>query len=509
MTYQNPIIPGYNPDPSICRVGDDFYLVTSSFEFFPGVPVYHSKNLINWEMIGHCLTRDSQLPLENCPASAGIYAPTIRYHDGVFFMTTTNVSAGGNFIVHAEDPRGPWSDPAWVKQRGIDPSLFWDDDGVCWFTSNGSADAEASGIFLCRIDPFTGEMLTPSMRISEGCGGKHPEAPHIYKKDGWYYLMLAEGGTEYGHTETMQRSRSVTGPYEPCPHNPILSHVGACTDLNSNAIQATGHADLVEDGNGNWWLVCLAIRPLMPLLLHNLGRETFLAPVIWNDEGWPVVGNHGRIGLQMEGPLPGPVPTPVSRDFADDFTGETLNPAWTFVRNPRRENYIRKNGRMTLVGTDTTLSHDGGTPTMMGIRQPAFCTEAVTALKENILPGGRAGLTAYYNHSAHYEIFLTNKEDGYHICLGKQVGDICTVAEDRPVAYSGSLRLKVTSDSAWYSFWYEENGRWQLLGRGMTAYLCTETTCTMTFTGTFMGIFAENTDAEFDAFTLTVKDTQP
>ena len=146
---------------------------------------------------------------------------------------------------------------------------------------------------------------------------------------------------------------------------------------------------------------------------------------------------------------------------------------------------------------------------MMGIRQPAFCTEAVTALKGDILPGGRAGLTAYYNHSAHYEIFLTRKEDGYHVCLGKQVGDICTVTEERPIAYNGSLRLKVTADREWYSFRYEESGEWKLLGRGMTAHLCTETTCTTTYTGTFIGIFAENTAAVFDAFTLTEKDTQP
>jgi len=502
MTYQNPIIPGYNPDPSICRVGDDFYLVTSSFEFFPGVPVYHSKNLINWEMIGHCLIRDSQLPLENCPASAGIYAPTIRWHDGVFFMTTTNVSAGGNFIVHAEDPRGPWSEPAWVKQGGIDPSLFWDDDGVCWFTSNGSADEETSGIFLCKIDPFTGEMLTPSLRISEGCGGKHPEAPHIYKKDGWYYLMLAEGGTEYGHTETMQRSRSITGPYAPCPHNPILSHVGACTDPNSNAIQATGHADLVEDGNGNWWLVCLAIRPLMPLLLHNLGRESFLAPVIWNNEGWPVVGNHGRISLEMEGPLPGPVPVPISHDFADDFTGETLNPAWTFVRNPHRENYALRNGSMTLTGTDTTLSRDGGAPTMMGIRQTAFRMDATAALTGVLRPGCKAGLTAYYNHSAHDDIYLTCDHEGYSICLRKRIGDMETITSRPLSSCDGSIRLKIETNRKEYAFFYEENGCWNELGRCLTAYLCTETTCTMTFTGTFLGIFCENGSADFHSFTL-------
>ena len=167
MQYQNPIIPGYNPDPSICRMGDDFYLVTSTFEFFPGVPIYHSKNLVNWELVNYCLTTDTQLPLQGCRPSGGIYAPTIRYHDGMFYMVTTNVTHKGNFIVHTDDIRGQWSEPAWVKQGGIDPSLFWDEDGTCYFVSNGSDKGER-GIYLCKINPLTGEMLTPSRLISKG-----------------------------------------------------------------------------------------------------------------------------------------------------------------------------------------------------------------------------------------------------------------------------------------------------------------------------------------------------
>lgn len=503
MQYQNPIISGFNPDPSICRVEDDFYLVTSSFEFFPGVPIYHSKNLINWELINYCLTTDRQLPLQHCKPSGGIYAPTIRFYEGTFFMTTTNASYGGNFIVHTKDIRGQWSEPAWVKQGGIDPSLFWDEDGTCYFVSNGSDKGEGGKIFLCEINPFTGEMLTPSKLISLGCGGKHPEAPHIYKKNGWYYLMLAEGGTEYGHMETMQRSRDIWGPYEVCPNGPILTHCTNCHDSQSTAIQATGHADLVEDQQGNWWLVCLAIRPL-GIMLHNLGRETFLAPVVWNEEGWPVVGNNGRIRLQMEGTLPGPAPIEVNRDFRDDFDGNELNLNWNFVRNPERERYVLKNSRMTITGGDTTLSTPKGHPSMIAVRQPEFCIEASTTMSGEIVVGQRSGLTAYYTDFTHYEIFVTQKEDGVYVCLGKHIGDIEVVTASHKIDYNGSIRLKVESDREWYTFSYALDGEWIELGRGLTAMLCTETTCLMTYTGVFIGLFSEKGTISFENFKLTV-----
>ncbi|MBN2174226.1 MAG: glycoside hydrolase family 43 protein, partial [Bacteroidales bacterium] len=190
-TYKNPVIPGFHPDPSICKSGDNFYLVTSSFEYFPGVPIFRSKDLVNWEKIGHCLTRPSQLNLDKCRASGGIYAPTIRYHDGTFYMITTNVSGKGNFIVHTKDPAGEWSDPVWLKQGGIDPSLYFEDN-KCYLTSN-----PANCIYLSEINPLTGEQLSESKAIWNGTGGRYPEAPHIYKKDGWYYLLISEGGTEY------------------------------------------------------------------------------------------------------------------------------------------------------------------------------------------------------------------------------------------------------------------------------------------------------------------------
>ena len=197
--YKNPIISGYNPDPSICRVGEDYYIVNSSFEYFPGVPIYHSKNLVNWKMIGHCLTTENQLSLKKCRPSGGIYAPTLRWHNGTFFMTTTNVSGEGNFIVYSKELEKGWSDPVWIDQEGIDPSILFDDDGKVYFTSTGLDKTGKACILTSEINPFTGEKLTESRIISYGCGGRYPEGPHLYKIKGKYYLMFAEGGIEYVH----------------------------------------------------------------------------------------------------------------------------------------------------------------------------------------------------------------------------------------------------------------------------------------------------------------------
>ena len=486
MKYKNPIIPGFNPDPSICRVGEDFYLVTSTFEFFPGVPIYHSKNLVNWELINYCLTTDTQLPLQGAEASGGIYAPTIRYHDGVFFMTTTNVSNGGNFIVHTKDIYGKWSEPAYVDQGGIDPSLFWDDDGECYFVSNGLDSTGKVSIFLCTLDPFTGKKHAPTKLISYGCGGRYPEAPHIYKKDGYYYLMLAEGGTEYGHMETIQRSRNIYGPFEKCPHNPILTHRDT-----PGPIQATGHADLVEDQNGNWWLVCLAIRPIKNMQLHHIGRESFLAPVIWNENGWPIVGNNGTIDFEMEGPLPGPTPSKVSHDFSDSFNSDTLDLNWSFVRNPKRENYLLEKGRITLKGGRDSLSKPQGHPTMIAVRQKAFDVEVVAQLEGEISKGQISGLSAYYNNDYHYDIFVTRDKDGHKICLRKRVADIEIITNSQPISYNGSLKLKIIANDDWYSFLYENDGEFIELGKGTTSLLATEVNG-RSFTGTFLGAFCEN-----------------
>lgn len=297
QTLRNPVIPGYHPDPSVCRVGDTFYLVNSSFCSFPGVPLFESQDLVHWRQTGNVLTRPSQLPLKGANSWTGIYAPTIRYHQGRFYMITTNVGNGGNFLVTSTDAR-TWSEPVWLKQKGIDPSLFFE-DGKCYMCSN-----PGDAIWLCEIDPATGRQLSESRRLWQGDGGRYPEGPHIYKKDGYYYLLISEGGTELAHRLTIARSRNIYGPYESNPANPILTNC-SCRGQNMQ-VQGTGHGDFVQGADGSWWLVFLAYRNFGGAY-HHLGRETFLAPVEWKAGEWPVVNGgaahrHAYVGAGSVAP---------------------------------------------------------------------------------------------------------------------------------------------------------------------------------------------------------------
>ncbi|MGV9384960.1 family 43 glycosylhydrolase [Nonomuraea sp. NPDC003707] len=287
MIPETPIIPGFHPDPSICRVGSTYYLVTSSFEYAPGVPLFSSGDLRRWPQIGHVLDRPEQLERVNARPSGGIYAPTLRHHDGRFWMITTNVTNGpGQLLVTAEDPAGPWSDPLRITDaHGIDPDLAWDDDGRCWLSWSGELPAGQQGILQAQLDPVTGSLLSEPAVVWRGTGGQFPEGPHLHKKDGFWYLVIAEGGTERGHAVTVARSSSPDGPFEPCPFNPILTARG--TDRPT---QSTGHADLVELADGSWAIVFLGTRPRGSTpAWHVLGRETFATRLSWED-GWPRVG---------------------------------------------------------------------------------------------------------------------------------------------------------------------------------------------------------------------------
>ncbi|MEU4689605.1 family 43 glycosylhydrolase [Actinoplanes sp. NPDC023714] len=307
-----PVIPGFHPDPSVCRAGEDYYLVCSSFEYFPGVPIFHSRDLVSWEQIGNVFTRTTQFDPAGVAPSTGIYAPTLRHHDGRFWLTTTIVNRieDGQLIVHADDPAGPWSDPVFVPGTiGIDPDLAWDAGGNCYLTYKGFHDP--GGIMQVRIDPFTGTKLGDIRGVWPGTGMAHPEAPHLYEIDGVWYLMIAEGGTERGHTVTIARGPAPSGPFEPCPDNPILTHRST-----THPVQNTGHGDLVRAADGSWWMVYLGVRPRgFTPGFHVIGRETFLAPVTWRD-GWHVVGVADR-----------PVPHR-DRSFAEDFTRAVTHPRW-------------------------------------------------------------------------------------------------------------------------------------------------------------------------------------
>lgn len=505
MKFRNPIVPGYNPDPSICRKGDTFYLVNSSFEFFPGVPLRQSKNLVNWSLTGCVLDRESQLPLTGCNPSGGIFAPTIRYHDGMFYMITTNVNRmwmenkPGNFIVHSENPEGPWSEPAWIDQMGIDPSVFFDDDGSCWYTGTGHDEKGDQGIVFFKLDPMTGEILSDKKVISRGSGGKCPEGPHMYKKDGWYYLMLAEGGTEFGHMETIGRSRNIEGPYEFNPAGPLLT----ARNTNGYPIQCTGHADLVDDENGNWWVVSLGTRPIGPMA-HHLGRETFLGRIDWVD-GWPVMRNNGLMEMEPDFDLPcADTVMPVSDDIHCDFAKMDKLPAdFTWLRNPVMENY-KLDGCLLLNGTDQRLSTPNTTPTFVGIRQTQFVSCSTAVLSCDIPEGCSAGITAYGIHSHHYDVLITRRYGKLYAQLRKHLYDMEMVASEIPLPDDvQSVTLRITSDRSTYSFAIDAGNGFVTLGSGLTIGLATEVTEMMTFTGAFIGLFAENGAAKFSAFDYT------
>ncbi|MBB6634549.1 glycoside hydrolase family 43 protein [Cohnella thailandensis] len=476
--FTNPVIPGFHPDPSVCRVGDDYYLVTSSFEYFPGVPIFHSKDLVHWRQIGHCLTTESQLPLGGVPSSCGIYAPTIRYHEGWFYMTTTNVGGIGNFIVRTQTPDGPWSDPIPVAQGGIDPSLLFDEDGRVYFQSACSGD-QGEGIYQCEIDIESGRMLTDSRLIWRGTGGAHPEAPHLYRIHGVYYLMIAEGGTEYGHMATIARSSDPYGPYVACPTNPILSN----RSLKSG-IHATGHADLVQARDGSWWAVCLGIRPVGYPMRHHLGRETFLARVTWTADGWPVIGNDAHIESVIDAPELPEVRWP-DKPARDDFADSRLGFDWTFLRNPKPGSWSlsERPGYLALHGNPSSLN-DAGAPAFVGRRLSHFSCDIAVALEfEPAGDGDEAGLTVYMNENYHYDLAVKRIDGRRKAIFRRTVGSMRVENErecpDGPLV----LRIRAYPDKFEASIRSGQSEAIEM-GWGETHLLSTEVA------GGFTGVFA-------------------
>ncbi|AEI42946.1 glycoside hydrolase family 43 protein [Paenibacillus mucilaginosus] len=499
MQYTNPVLSGFYPDPSICRAGEDYYLVTSSFEYFPGVPVFHSRDLVHWRQIGHCLLTEKQLSLANAWSSGGIYAPTIRCHDGWFYMTTTNVGGIGNFYVRSRQPEGPWSDPIPVMQKGIDPSLLFDEDGRVYFQSNCSGDP-GDGIYQCEIDISNGSMLTESRLLWKGTGGAHPEAPHLYKINGLYYLMIAEGGTEYGHMVTIARSSDPYGPYEPCPHNPILSH----RSLKSS-LQAMGHADLVQAHDGSWWAVCLGIRPVSYPMRHHLGRETFLAPVTWTPNGWPVIGKEGRIEPVMEAPKLLPVRWP-DKPVRDNFDEGRLRYDWTFLRNPKENSWSLQGypGHLALKGNQATLD-DASSPAFVGRRLCHFSCSAAAAVDfQPVHDGEEAGLTVYMNEKYHYDLVIKERSGSRMVLFRRTVGLMRT--ETWHDCGAGTVVLRIEARPEVFTFFIQQDELGPVeVGRGETHLLSTEVAGG--FTGIFLAMYAsasrttgQSTPALFDWF---------
>lgn len=483
--YRNPVLPGFHPDPSICRVGRDFYLVTSSFEYFPGIPIFHSRDLVHWRQLGYCLSRPSQLPLDNATASGGVWAPTLRHHRGVFYMTTTNVTSGGNFIVTARSPEGPWSDPIPVKQQGIDPSLFFDEDGSAIYST------ASGGALQSRIDVLTGELLSEPTLVWKGTGGQHPEGPHLYFREGWYYLLLSEGGTEYGHMITMARAKSPWGPFEPCTRNPLLTHRSFWSP-----IQMVGHADLVETEDGAWFAVFLGARPNGYPPCYHLGRETFLSPVRWASDGFPVIADQGRVALEMETSLS--LEGPTETKPRDDFDTSELALCWNHLRNPNPALYSLSDrpGYLRLRGSKHGLD-DVASPAWIGRRQCHFALRAATCLEfEPQTEREEAGLVVRMNEQHHYEIFLTLRAGRPSVVLRRRIGSLQAEVAVHALLASETSRLifAIEAERSRYVFSYgDTETNLRPLGEGETRYLSTEVASG--FTGVYVALYATGNGA--------------
>jgi xylan 1,4-beta-xylosidase len=501
-TFRNPIIPGFNADPSICRVGDDYYLVTSTFEYFPGVPIYHSKDLVNWRQLGNVLDRPSQLDLDGTPCSKGIYAATIRYNKGVFYMITTFVEsvtgARRNFYVTAREPAGPWSDPVWLPDApGIDSSMFFDDDGRCYVSANrqppeGQQYPKHMEIWLQELDLESEQLVGPKYSLWDGALKfiHAQEGPHLYKVDGWYYLMIAEGGTGHTHSITIARSQNLTGPYEGCKMNPILTHrhLG-----RKHPISNVGHGDLVETQNGEWWMVCLGSRPYGGYY-RNLGRESFLVPVVW-EEGWPVV-NPGKGIVEMEMPKPGlPEHRFPSVAACDHFDAAELGHEWLFIRTPRGDfcSLTERPGHLRLKLKPETLTEEVN-PAFVGRRQQHMSFAARTALSFTPEADNEAaGLVLLQNQNYQYRMEVTHSASGKLIRLIERKAGVETVLAEKPLmqeAQENRIYLKVEALGQSYSFYYAARPEaWETLLAGADGTLLS-TDVAGGFTAAIMGMYA-------------------
>ncbi|SHO45266.1 glycoside hydrolase family 43 protein [Anaerocolumna xylanovorans] len=486
MNYNNPVIRGFYPDPSICKVCDDYYLVTSSFEYLPGVPLFTSKNLVDWEQMGYCLTRDSQIDLHGTFCSGGIYAPTIRYYDGMFYMITTNISKG-NFIVYTNDLKKGFSNPIWIDIKGIDPSLYFED---------GKYYIQASCmtfIHQAEIDIKTGALLSEPKIISEGCGHRDVEAPHIYKINGWYYLMCAEGGTRDGHMVTVQRSRFLYGPYEKSPNTPMVSN----KDKSKEKLQAVGHADLIQDNSGNWWIVALATRPYKHR--HHLGRETILVPVIWTKDGWPMVENSyvpSEITCEGIG-----ITKQKEESFFDDFDQNGMRADYNTIRDFIINQYSLKDkaGYLTLRGNGEDLN-TLSSPVFLGVRQKEYICRFEVKLLTELEEGGTAGLAVLIDNHHHMEIGLRNSQGILELYTKRTVDDIVIITKAFDYLEE-KIIIGIEADELHYKFYYiSEKNEKIIINEAMVKHMSVEMSDSP-FTGVFGGMFIENRGtAYFDWF---------
>ena len=477
MRCLNPVLRGMNADPSVCRRGDDYYLATSSFETLPALPVYHSRDLVNWRLVGHALEQPTGSGPRLCT-----YAPTIRFARGRFYLVGTDVTGIGNFVVSATEAEGPWGEPVPIDADMFDPSLCFSADGTVYYTRRGSiADKD---IVQAEIDPDTGRLLSPLRPIATGFVSDDAEGPHLYEIGGTWYLLLAEGGSRALHMATIGRSSSPWGPFEPCPHNPFLAQHHAWW----HPLLGAGHAELFEAHDGSWWTTFLATRhPSYDALCH-LGRETFLAPVGWAD-GWPTVpveATH-RLELSPPGLTAHPWPSPARRDL---FSGDHLDRRWVSIGRTDQPRWTLTSPGLALVGGPSwaEVSATGAVPTVLARRQEDLCCEATTRVRLGPEPA-EAGLITYLTSEYHYSLVARRSgPDRLEIVLRKQVGDLSV--ESEPIVVAGTaVTLRLVADADAYRFEVlGPAGNWVEVGRGLTRLLGGE--LAQTWNGVLVGLWA-------------------
>lgn len=516
-TFNNPILSGFYPDPSICRVGEDYYLVTSSFVYYPGLPIFHSKDLIHWEQIGHGIHRPAQLDYKNCETSLGLWAPSIRYHNGTFYIINTFVSEGrearrDNYILTAENPAGPWSDPIFVEGAdGIDSSLFFDDDGSVWYAGNFIVEKPQyeghHGIYLCELDAKTFQFKGERVVIWDGAltRSKWIEAPHIYKKDGWYYLLVAEGGTFTNHSVMMARSRSIAGPYEICPRNPIVTHRHRAL---LNDISVVGHGDLIETQNGEWWMVLLGVRPYEGFHF-NLGRETFLIPMLWADDGWPLVDNaNGLVNPQERLPNLPQSFLPLSSPN-DHFESDTLSLVWNTIHPPVEPFYslTERKGFLRL-HLKPEVIEEICTPAFVGRRQQHKTFQAKTALEFTPASDNEeAGLVLIQDDRFNYIFVQTTRAKKPVLQLFKTEDGVRTLQKETALAAKPErLYLAAQGNVTSYAFYYGTSEHTLCLFEENCPASLLSSNVNEGFTGAYIGMYASanhqpsQNHADFDWF---------
>jgi alpha-N-arabinofuranosidase len=499
--YLNPILTGYYPDPSVLRVGEDYYLVNSSFANYPGLPIFKSKDLVNWTQIGNAIDRPEQLDFKGRRLSQAVFAPDISWHDGTFYIVNTCVECKGNFVITAKDPAGPWSNPIWLPFEGIDPSIYWEGDKA--YIVNNRAPDEPSrydghrAIWIQEYDWRAGKMVGESTQLINGGVdiAKKPvwiEGPHIFRKDGAYYLTAAEGGTSVNHSQVVFRSKDLRGPYVPFAGNPILTQ----RDLDParpDLIGSAGHAELVQTQNGDWWATFLAVRPYADDY-YNIGRETFLLPVEWKD-GWPIILPRGQaIPHALKAPnLPAqpkpPIPTSGDFGYVEEFDGKTLPMQWIGIRTPQKPFYRLQGGALEL-DSGSPIGDLDGVPAFIGRRQQhANATVSTTVRYTPVSDGDRAGLAAVQSDRSNLFFGLTRIAGKTVVALYiRDAADADSLVASAPVPAAGPVTLTIRTTGGTMAFDYAAGGRTRTLKEGVDATLLS-TKKAGGFVGTVFGLY--------------------